>query len=174
MAERIVNRDEDRSLMFVLTLLSAALYAIRIQATRILGFGDSEALYACYALHPAPAYLDHPGLIGVIARAIGSGTAPSAYSAHTVTSLLCTAIPFLALGASRALGATQRGAILAAIAIAVTPEMAVGLFAMTPDLPLAIGWLGALACAGLALRMDDDSLRTSGLYIAAGLLAGIA
>ena len=28
------------------------------------GFGDSEALYACYALHPQPAYLDHPALIG--------------------------------------------------------------------------------------------------------------
>lgn len=169
-----MNKDDDRSLMFVLTLLSAALYAIRMQATRVVGFGDSEALYACYALHPAPAYLDHPGLIGIIARLIGSGGAPSAYAAHTVTSLLCTAIPWLAFGAARALGATQRGAILAAIAIAVTPEMAVGLFAMTPDLPLAIGWLGALACAGLALRTGEDSLRTSGLYIAAGLLAGIA
>ena len=169
-----MTRDEDRSRMFMLALLSAALYAVRMQATRIVGFGDSEALYACYALHPAPAYLDHPGLIGVIARAIGSGAAPTAYSAHTVTSLLCTAVPWLAFGAARALGATPRGAILAAIAVAVTPEMAIGLFAMTPDLPLAIGWLGALACASLALRNDDDSLRTSGLYVAAGLLAGIA
>ena len=36
----------------------------------MIGFGDSEALYACYAMHPQPAYLDHPGLIGVIMQII--------------------------------------------------------------------------------------------------------
>jgi hypothetical protein len=146
--------DDARNLTFALSFLSAVLYAIRLNATRTVGFGDSEALYAAYALHPAAAYLDHPGLIGVIARLIGSGTAPSPEAAHTITSLLATAVPWIALGTARALGATRKGAALCGIAMAATPEIAIGLFAMTPDLPLAICWLTSLACVGAALRSD--------------------
>jgi len=166
--------DDARRLTFALALLSAVLYAVRLQATHVVGFGDSEALYACYALHPAAAYLDHPGLIGVIARLIGSGAAPTPEAAHTTTSLLATAVPWIAVGAARALGASRRGALLAGIVIASAPEIAIGLFAMTPDLPLAILWLGALACAGGALRSDPTSFRAAACFLTAGLLAGIA
>ncbi|MEO7112139.1 MAG: hypothetical protein ABI183_16970, partial [Polyangiaceae bacterium] len=171
MAKRIVKQkqnnvapvaiaaDDARNLTFALSLLSAVLYALRLNATRTVGFGDSEALYACYAMHPAAAYLDHPGLIGVIARLIGSGSAPTPEAAHTITSLLATAVPWIGNGTARALGATRRGGALCGLALLVAPEMAVGLFAMTPDLPLAIGWLTALACAGTALRSDPKSLR---------------
>lgn len=172
MAETV--RDEDRPLVLALGVLSFALYALRFQATSTVGFGDSEALYACYAMHPAPAYLDHPGLVGLLARAIGGGTVPSPFAAHQITSLLATVVPWLAVGTARALGAPYRGALLAGIALAVAPETAIGLFAMTPDLPLAIAWLGALAFAGIALAADDlSSLRTQAAWIIAGLLAGV-
>ncbi len=173
-APKVAELDDARNLTFALSLLSAVLYAIRLNATRTVGFGDSEALYACYAMHPAAAYLDHPGLIGVIARLIGQGTAPTPEAAHTITSLLATAVPWIANGTARALGATRRGGALCGIAMAAAPEIAIGLFAMTPDLPLAIGWLTALACAGAALRSDPKSFRASACFLTAGLVAGIA
>jgi Dolichyl-phosphate-mannose-protein mannosyltransferase len=166
--------DDARNLTFALSLLSAVLYALRLNATRTVGFGDSEALYACYAMHPAAAYLDHPGLIGVIARLIGSGSAPTPEAAHTITSLLATAVPWIANGTARALGATRRGGALCGLVLLAAPEMAIGLFAMTPDLPLAIGWLTALACAGAALRSDPKSFRAAACFLTAGLVAGIA
>ena len=70
-----------------LALASAALLAVRLYAASHVGFGDSEALYACYALHPQPAYLDHPGLIGVIARVIGGGVQVTPETAHHVTAV---------------------------------------------------------------------------------------
>lgn len=166
--------DDARNLTFALSLLSAVLYALRLNATRTVGFGDSEALYACYAMHPAAAYLDHPGLIGVIARLIGSGTAPTPEAAHTITSLLATAVPWIGNGTARALGATRRGGAICGLVLLAAPEMAIGLFAMTPDLPLAIGWLTSLACVGVALRSDPKSFRAAACFLTAGLVAGIA
>ena len=52
------------------------------------GFGDAEALYASYALHPQPAYLDHPGLVGFVARALGAGGAPTPQTAHVFASVI--------------------------------------------------------------------------------------
>ena len=63
-------------------LASVLLLAVRLYAAGELGFGDSEALYASYALYPQPVYLDHPGLIGLLARLIGGGGAPSPSAAH--------------------------------------------------------------------------------------------
>src|SRR5580698_11427148 len=84
---------------------TAAFLALRLVAAARVGFGDSEALYASYALHPQPAYLDHPGLIGSVARAIGGGTAPTPERAHIVTSLLATLVPWVMVLACRACGA---------------------------------------------------------------------
>ncbi len=82
--------------------VSVALFALRLVALTRVGFGDSEALYASYALHPQPAYLDHPGLIGAVARAIGGGTSPSPERAHLVTSVLATLVPWVMMLAARA------------------------------------------------------------------------
>ncbi|MCU0686136.1 MAG: hypothetical protein MUF34_28465, partial [Polyangiaceae bacterium] len=50
--------------------LTLGLLPLRLYAALRLGYGDSEALYACYALRPQAAYRDHPGLIGVLGRAL--------------------------------------------------------------------------------------------------------
>ncbi len=154
-------------------LLSFALLGVRLYAARAVGWGDSEALYASYALHPAPAYLDHPGLIGVFASVIGGGGAPPPNAAHVVTAILATALPFLVYLAARSSGANARGAFLAAIAFAVTPEIAIGLFAMTPDLLLAITWLGALTLVARALSRAPSSLDAAVCFLGAGLLSGV-
>jgi hypothetical protein len=49
-------------------LVSFALFGLRLQLAGHTGFGDAEALYICYALHPQPAYLDHPGFVDQVAR----------------------------------------------------------------------------------------------------------
>src|SRR5262245_48819363 len=121
--------------------LSVVLLALRLRLSALVGFGDSEALYAAYALHPQPAYLDHPGLVGSLARLLGGGGAPSALSAHRFTSVASTLIPWLGLGAARAAGARRERAHLTFFALALLPEMSIGLFALNPDLLLAALWL---------------------------------
>lgn len=159
--------------MLALAGISLVLLALRFWATSVIGFGDSEALYASWALHPQPAYLDHPGLVGVIARAIGEGAAPTPERTHVVTALVATLVPWLAYAAARALGAERRSSFLAAIVVALIPEMSIGLFALTPDLVLAPAWLGAFALAGVALRTKPGTPLAASAFLGAGLLAGI-
>ena len=153
---------------------SAALLALRLFAATKVGFGDSEALYAAYALHPQPAYLDHPGLIGGIARAIGGGMAPAPERAHVVTSVLATCFPWVVALACRAAGAPWGRAVAAALVVALAPEVAVGLFALTPDLPLALAWTAALGLAADALTAPARSTRATVGFAAAGVCAGVA
>jgi hypothetical protein len=155
-----------------LFLVSLALLGVRFAAMRSVGFGDSEALYASYALHPAPAYLDHPGLIGSIASLLGSGGAPSPERAHAFTVVLATLVPWLVFAVARVAGGTVRAAAAAALAFAAAPEIAIGLCAMTPDLALAPLWLGALGAAIEAAKGRPGDLRPSVAWLVAGLLAG--
>lgn len=166
-----------RKLSLELTALlavTAAFLFLHLVAAERVGFGDSEALYASYALHPQPAYLDHPGLIGVFARLVGRGSAPSPERAHVLTSFLCALFPFAMALACRACGAAWRRAFAAALVVAVVPEVAVGMFAMTPDLLLALSWTLSVALAAFALRAPAGSLRAAGAFAGAGLLAGVA
>jgi hypothetical protein len=167
-------RPDGRAQALALAGLSAALLAIRLFAASRVGFGDSEALYASYALHPQPAYLDHPGLIGVFARALGGGTAPSPLRAHETTAVLATAIPWTMALLCRASGAPWARSMTTAIVVALVPEMAIGLFAMTPDLLLAIFWMTCLALAALALQAPPGGTRATLAFAGAGLLAGMA
>src|SRR5882672_471464 len=113
---------------FALIAFTILAFSIRIIAAKAIGFGDSEALYASYALHPAPAYLDHPGLIGLFARAVGEGQVPTPGSAHIITALMATVFPWLVYAAASTMGASRDGALVGALAAAVAPEIAVGLF----------------------------------------------
>ncbi len=160
--------------MKALAALSVVLLALRLYAATRVGFGDSEALYAAWAAHPQPAYLDHPGLVALAARSIGQGSVPTPFATHVVTSIVATAIPWLVFGAAIAANAPKRRAAMAAIVVALVPEIAVGLFALTPDLLLAPLWLGSLSLAAIALSSRGDSPRAAGAFLGAGLLAGIA
>lgn len=162
------------SALFALAALSLVMFAVRIYAASVVGYGDSEALYACWAAHPQPAFLDHPGFVGVVARFIGEGAIPTPLRTHAVTSLAASLIPWLAVGAARAVGATRGHAAIAGIVVALCPETAVGLFALTPDLLLAPAWLGVLALAGMAMRAAPGSNRSAAAFLAAGLCAGTA
>lgn len=160
--------------MRALASASAVLLALRLYASSRVGFGDSEALYAAYAAHPQPAYLDHPGLVGLAMRAIGGGAVPLPARVHVVTTVAATLVPWLVLWVARALGAQRDRAVVAALATLAAPEIAVGLFALTPDLLLAPLWLGALGLAGVGLAAKPAEARGAAALVAAGLLAGIA
>ncbi|HEY4011788.1 MAG TPA: glycosyltransferase family 39 protein [Polyangiaceae bacterium] len=164
----------DRVAVTALVAVSAVLCGVRLWAAREVGFGDSEALYAAYALHPQPAYLDHPGLVGVLARAIGGGSAPTPAQAHAVTTVLATVLPWLMALVCRVSGASWGRAAAAALVFALAPEIAVGLFAMTPDLCLALAWTLGLLLAAAALREPPGSTRAACAFAGAGVLAGVA
>jgi hypothetical protein len=164
----------ERWLMRLALVSSFLLLALRLHVARHTGFGDAEALYACYALHPQPAYLDHPGLVGTVAGWLGSGRAPSPNAAHLFAALLATAVPWLGALAARFAGAVRVGCLSTALALTWTPELAIGLLALTPDLLLAVLWLGALGLAALALRSDPKSFRALIATLGAGALVGLA
>jgi hypothetical protein len=157
-----------------LAAISVVLLLVRLYAAARVGFGDSEALYAAYALHPQPAYLDHPGLVGLAMRAIGGGTSPTPQAVHLVTAVASTLVPWAMALACRAAGASWPRAAAAALLFALVPEIAIGLFAMTPDLLLAGAWLCAIACAAFALRSPPGSARAAAAFASAGVLAGVA
>jgi hypothetical protein len=169
-----VARPDFRREVAILAVASACFSFVRLLAAGRVGFGDSEALYAAYALHPQPAYLDHPGLIGAFARAIGAGTSPTPEQAHQATAVLATVFPWAMAALCRACGASWRRSFATAIVVAFVPELAIGLFAMTPDLLLSLSWVAALATAAVALRGRPGSGRSALAFSAAGLLAGIA
>jgi hypothetical protein len=158
----------------IAVLGSAALLAVRLYAASRVGFGDAEALYACYAMHPQAVYVDHPGLVGVFARIVGLGGAPAPAAAHTVTAVVSTSIPWIAALAARAVGASWAGAGLCALCMTVAPEIAIGTFGMTPDLALIVLWYAAMAFAAVALRSPPGSLLALSSTLASGFAAGLA
>lgn len=151
--------------------VSIALFALRLQLAGHVGFGDAEALYICYGLHPQPAYLDHPGFVGQVARWLG---APSPLKTHLLTAVLATAVPWLGGLAARATGAPWSRAARTVLALALAPEMAVGLFGLTPDLLMATAWLGALTLALFALSRPPSSFAAFAATLGVGALVGIA
>lgn len=169
--------EDEASLRRGVALLGAAIAAlslIRLYAARTVGFGDSEALYASYALHPQPAYLDHPGLVGEIMRALGGGAPPTPSATHALTTCLLAILPWAGVLAARSVGATARRALAMGWLLVVTPEIAIGLFAMTPDVPLAFAWLGAIGGAAAWLGGEPSDKRRALAAVLAGLSAGVA
>ncbi len=161
----------DRKAIFALGTLTFVLLTVRAFAARTIGFGDSEALYVSYALHPQAAYLDHPGLVGLFAHSIGAIDGPKA--AHSVSSVLCSSIPWFLFAALRATGVNTLRSVVGASLFALVPEICVGLFAITPDLLLAPAWILSLACAATALSSETGSTKSFVAFVLAGFLAGI-
>ncbi len=168
------NEKRTDPIVALLLLLTAIMLVVRMIAAKTIGFGDSEALYATYALHPQPAYLDHPGLVGLFASSLGGGTIPSPQAAHVATAALATMFPWLVVIVARQMGAATRAAAAAGLIVAATPEIGVGLFAMTPDLLLAYGWLACLGVTAMALETKPDGPRAPALFGIAGVIAGAA
>ena len=179
------TRPRFDDLFLALTGLSVVLLAVRFYAANTVGFGDSEALYVTYGLHPQPAYLDHPGLVGSFAAALKGEGAPAPEDVHRITAVLATMAPWIVSIVAKNLGATARAGYVAAIVCACAPMLGIGLFALTPDLLLFHAWLATVGLAASALeafpiqapgskRAPPPSSRFAALALGAGLFAGIA
>jgi hypothetical protein len=157
-----------------LALLSCGFLALRLLAATQVGFGDAEALYVAYALHPRLVHQDHPGLVGAVAWLVGAGAPPTPLALHLLTSLAATAIPWAAALAARWLGAPRDRAPLAGLALLAAPQITIGLFALTPDLLLAPCWLLASGTWGRALILRAQGLSPLRWALLASALAGLA
>ncbi len=147
---------------------SAALLCLRLYAAKVIGFGDSEALYACYTLHPDWTYLDHPGLVGAVLsllHAVGGSAGP--IPMHVASALVATAFPILFFFVAMHLDAESRRAEIASLLALATPELSIGLFGFTPDLLLAPLWLLALYFLSKGLRNPGSRALTGALLFAA-------
>jgi hypothetical protein len=151
-------------------LTSLVLLGLRLDVAHVVGLGDAEALYMAYGLHPQPAYLDNPGLIGWVASWLGPDTSPTAV--HVFTALTSTLLPWAGVLAARALGASAPAALRSYFPLALIPELSIGSFAFTPHLLLCFCWLWTLGCAGWALRHPPGQFRT--LLASLGAGAGAA
>jgi hypothetical protein len=87
---------------------------------------------------------------------------------------LSTLLPWLGVLAARELGAERAHALRVFFPLALAPELSIGLFALTPDLPLAYCWLATLACAGRAQRAPQQSLVSIVAYMGVGVGAAVA
>ncbi len=157
-----------------LTLAAFAFLPLRVYAALRLDYGDSEALYASYVLHPQASYRDHPGLIGLLGRMISETSAPAPFLLHFVTAFALSALPFVAFASARACGATPERAPIAGLALVAAPEISVGLFGWTPDLPLSFVWLSALGLGGYLARRGPRAPHHLAAFAALGLCDGLA
>lgn len=155
-------------------LSSALLLGLRWTLAHRVGFGDAEALYVAYSVHPQPAYLDHPGLVGALARLIGRDGVPKPEAVHECTAIVSTLLPWFGVLAARCAGAPLPSAILSFYALAFLPELVIGSFALTPDLLLAYLWIGALGSASLMFRSATGSARALVAALFTGVSVGLA
>jgi hypothetical protein len=178
---RLVVRNADPTLeapaagstawQLVLAIVTSVLLCtLRLDLTRSVGFGDSEALFVAYRFHPQPAYMDYPGLIGWIARQL----APDPGVVHHVTTVAATALPWAGVLAAWASGVPRGDALRVYFPLALLPALSIGSFAFTPDLPLAYAWLIALACSAFVLRQPIGSFGVLLVSIAGGVAAALA
>ncbi|MGE0323786.1 MAG: ArnT family glycosyltransferase [Polyangiaceae bacterium] len=152
---------------------SFALLALRLWVASKVGFGDAEALYASYALHPQPAYLDHPGLIGFFAGWLGDGQAPAPLACHVISAFLSTALPWLGAWTAWQLGAKSDKLHYTVIALLLLPEVSIGLFGFTPDLLLAPLWILALGAYAGFVKSEPGSTRALGFALLGGACLGL-
>jgi hypothetical protein len=91
-------------------------------------------------------------------RLLGAGEAPSPETAHAVSALVATLVPWLGGLAARASGVDSERALKTVLGLALVPELAIGLFGVSPDLPMAVLWLSALALGGYLARLPPVEL----------------
>ena len=147
-----------------------ALAGLRLDIARSVGFSDAEALFLAYGFHPQPAYVDYPGLIGVLARLLE----PKPLWVHVATTLAAGALPWLGVLVAWASGAPARSALRSYFPLALLPPLCIGSFAFTPDLLQCYLWLAALGCTGVALRRPSSSFAALLASVGAGVAAALA
>lgn len=157
-------------LLIAAVAVTLALLGLRLDAAGAVGFSDIEALFLAYGLHPQPAYVDYPGLIGGLARLLPL----EPFVVHVATTAAAGALPWAGVLAAWCSGAPWQRALRSFFPLALLPPLCIGAFAFTPDLPQCYLWLAALGCAGFALRRPAASFGALISAVGAGVALGLA
>lgn len=148
------------------------LLGLRLDLAVHVGLTDAEALTLAYGLHPAPAYVDHPGFSGWLAGVLGPLGSPSRL--HVITAIASAALPWAGVLAARACGAGWQAALRTYFGLALVPALGLRSWLFLPELPLAWAWVACLGFGGWALRHPAHRFGTLVATLAAALAAAVA
>lgn len=159
-------------------LLLALVCALHAVLGASLGLSVDEAHYALYAIHLDWSYFDHPPLVGWVQWPLVALDAPT-WLLRLVPELLWLGTALLVHGLAerlqaRAAPSAQAGqaGFWAIAALALAPLLHVLGIGLLPDTLLAF-WSAALVWLTLDL-MDDHAVRRPGVWLALGVLLGLA
>ena len=127
----------------------------------LVGLGDAEALYFCYARHLSMGYLDHPPMIGwliALATFLGGDHAGVIRTIPAICHALTLAGGYLL---ARDCFGSPRAGFYAVVALALIPMMTVGGLAAAPDAAASAFWMWTVVVCFKALdpRNDDGVAR---------------
>ncbi|MCX5730092.1 MAG: glycosyltransferase family 39 protein [Deltaproteobacteria bacterium] len=159
------RRPSDATAAALLVALSTLLH---VAYAGFLPLSPQEAYYWQYARHPALSYFDHPPAAAWSIRAftllLGDSERTVRLAAASWSAIFCL---FFFLAGRRLLG--SRGALAATAVMLVTPFFSLGQTIITPDGPLAAGWIAAFYFTVRALQDERPAW-----LLAAGAAAGVA
>ncbi len=143
------ERGSSREERIALALVAGSL-AAHLALAGAVGLSPQEAYYWEYARHLALSYFDHPPLAAWTIRAATELFGDSE-RAIRLAALFHGAVfaAFFLLAGRRLFG--PRAALLATIALLLTPLFSLGQIVITPDGPLLAGWAAALYFTARAL-----------------------
>lgn len=136
-----------------------ALAVWHVVAGALCGLGDAEALYFCYALHPAAGYLDHPPMIGWLIAAATAALGDSPGAVRLVPALCHAAALAGAYVLGRDAFRSREAGFGAVAALALIPMVTVGGMAAAPDAPASALWLWTGVALSRALRRAREDRR---------------
>ena len=155
----------DAAIAFLLVAVSTVLHVLYAGA---LPLTPQEAYYWQYARHPALSYFDHPPAAAWTIRfftlLLGDSERVVRLAAASWSAIFCL---FFFLVARRLVG--SRGALLVVATMLVTPFFSLGQTIITPDGPLAAGWIAAFYFTVRAIQDDRPAW-----LLAAGVSTGVA
>ena len=162
-----------RSRLLLLTLALLLLTALaRLLLLAPLELAADEAYYLAWSRHPTTlTWLDHPPLIAWLlalaptAADLPEALRPWAAAFVRLPALLCAALTALAVGLLSEGERGERGVVVVALALSLTPALGLGGLLATPDAPLLACW--AWSAVALVRRWPSVLAVT----VALGLLA---
>lgn len=163
-------RATDRLFWIVL----AGSFVWRVILAARLGASYDEGYYFFWSLNPQLGYFDHPPLTAWAMTAWSLLFGDSIWAVRATPLIAGTLIPVLGRALARRMFAGQADGPAAAnragMLLTLMPVLAGNGLLMTPDVLLALGWIGALACAWLA---GADRRGFSPWWAAVGICAGV-
>jgi hypothetical protein len=152
----------------IATLLVAFSTLMHVAYASAIPLTPQEAYYWQYARHPALSYFDHPPMAAWTIRAFtllfGDSERAIRLASASWSAVFCL---FFFLAGRRLLG--SRPALAALGLLLVTPFFSLGQTVITPDGPLAAGWIAAFYFTVRTLQDDEPRW-----LLAAGVAAGVA